>query len=249
MQPALEVSELAVRKGDTEILRGIDLQAQAGEVVALVGPNGAGKTTLMRALIGFERPNRGRIVAAGVDVAAAGRAELRRLRGSVGFMPQGLGLAGGLTAFHNALHGALGRQGPRAWWPVLAPSGERRLAAECLARVGVSDLAERRVSKLSGGQRQRVALARMLVQRPSVVLADEPVASLDPATGRSVMALLRELASEQGIAVLVSLHQLDYAREFADRIVGMACGTVVLDRRCGGLERSALEAIYEAVPA
>jgi phosphonate transport system ATP-binding protein len=132
---------------------------------------------------------------------------------------------------------------------VLAPSGERRLAAECLARVGVSDLAERRVSKLSGGQRQRVALARMLVQRPSVVLADEPVASLDPATGRSVMALLRELASEQGIAVLVSLHQLDYAREFADRIVGMACGTVVLDRRCGGLERSALEAIYEAVPA
>ena len=249
MTPTLEVSDLVVRIGDADILRGVDLRAHPGEVVALVGRNGAGKTTLLRALVGFLRPTRGRIVAGGVDVAAADRAALRRLRARIGFMPQGLGLADGLSVFHNALHGALGRRGPRVWWPVLAPGDERRLAAECLARVGLAELAERRVSRLSGGQRQRVALARMLVQRPSLVLADEPVASLDPVTSRSVMALLRELAREQGITVLVSLHQLEHAREFADRIVGLADGQVVLDRGCADLEPAELDDIYEAVPA
>ena len=228
------------------VLAGVDLDVHAGEVVALVGANGAGKSTLLRSLIGLVPARAGELTVDGVRVPGASRAELRTLRMRVGFAFQRFALAGRLSVLHNTLHGALGRSGPRGWWPLFAAEEERYTALECLDRVGLGPLADRRLATLSGGQQQRVALARALMQRPRLLLADEPVASLDPAAGARVMTVLREVAAEGELTVIVALHQLDYARQFADRIVGLSDGRVTLDMPAGQCEPRRLELLYGA---
>ena len=124
----------------------------------------------------------------------------------------------------------MGRHGSRCAWPLTAPRTSRRLAMECLDRVGLADYADRRVDTLSGGQQQRVAIARMLMQQPRVILADEPVASLDPASANSVMDLMCAIAAERGVTVIVALHQIELALRYADRVVGLRDGVVEFDR-------------------
>jgi phosphonate transport system ATP-binding protein len=228
------------------VLAGVDLEVRAGEVVALVGANGAGKSTLLRALIGMVPARSGEVVVDGVRVPDASRTELRALRSRVGFAFQRFCLAGRLSVLHNTLHGALGRSGPRGWWPALAAESEREWALACLDRVGLAHLAARRVSTLSGGQQQRVALARALMQRPRLLLADEPVASLDPAAGTNVMGILRDIAVDEQLTVIVALHQLDYARQFADRMVGLCGGRVALDEPAWECEEPRLQLLYGA---
>lgn len=234
----------AAHPGGPQVLDGIDLEVARGEVVALVGANGAGKSTLLRTLVGLVPATAGEVVVDGVDVRAASRSELRALRCRVGFAFQRLSLAGRLTVLHNVLHGALGRSGPRGWWPALAAGAERRAALACLDRVGLAALSRRPLATLSGGQQQRVAVARALMQRPRILLADEPVASLDPAAGLRVMGLLREIAADEELTVIVALHQLDYARRFADRVVGLTGGRVTVDARASDCDAPSLDALY-----
>lgn len=228
-------------------LQAVDLTVALGEVVALVGANGSGKSTLLRSLVGMVRPTAGNLRVSCCDVRAARPRELRDLRRRTGFVLQHLSLVGRLSAFDNVQQGALGRSGLRGWAPPLTRGSERVEAMRCLDRVGMASFASRRVDRLSGGQRQRVCMARMLMQRPTLVLADEPVASLDPAAGRDAMSLLRAIARDEGMTVIVALHQPELAAAYTDRIVGLEGGAVSLDRRASGCDAAALEHLYSSV--
>ena len=208
---ALAVRGLEATLGGHQVLRGVSLEVAPGEVVALEGASGSGKTTLVRAVSGL-MPSRGEVQ----HPAGA--------RPAVVFQQHAL--ARRLTARENVLVGALGRVG--FWRAALGlwPASETALAEACLERVGLAGLGGRRADRLSGGQRQRVAVARALAQRSPVLLADEPVASLDPANAEAVMALLRDLARREGVAVLVCLHQPELARRFADRRLELVDGKV-----------------------
>ncbi|MBL6458315.1 ATP-binding cassette domain-containing protein [Belnapia sp. T6] len=210
MPRGLVVAGLDLALGGRPVLRGVGLAVAPGEVVALEGPSGAGKTSLLRAAAGL-LPHRGTIRAGG---------------GRPALVFQQHALAGRLSARDNVLVGALGRLG--FWRPALGlwPAAERAAAEACLARVGLAGLGPRRAAHLSGGQRQRVAIARALLQRAQVLLADEPVASLDPQNAEAILALLRALAREEGLAILVSLHQPELARRFADRRLRIEEGQV-----------------------
>ena len=225
----IDVADVSVsfRSGEP-VLDGVNLVVEPGEVVALVGANGAGKSTLLRSLVGLV-PATGRIDIDDIDVAHAGRRDLRGLRRRTGFVSQRFGLATTMTAFSNVMHGSLGRGGARRWCSLIAPAADRERAVECLDRVGLLDRAADRVDQLSGGQRQRVAVARMLMQQPALLLADEPVASLDPVAGETIMALIRDVATEHGMTAVVTMHHLDLARRHADRIVALRHGRVALD--------------------
>ena len=201
---------IAVRLGGRPVLQGVSVSVAPGEVVALEGASGAGKTTLLRALAGL-LPHGGGIASGGVRPA---------------LVFQQHALAGRLSAEANVLVGALGRCG--FWRPALGlwPAAERRAAADCLADVGLAGFGPRRAAQLSGGQRQRVAVARALLQRAPVLLADEPVASLDPENAAMVLGLLRDLARGRGLAVLVALHQPGLAAQFADRRLRLQDGRI-----------------------
>jgi phosphonate transport system ATP-binding protein len=223
---------------------GVDLVVEPGEMIALVGSNGAGKSTLLRCLVRLVEPTAGCVSIDGIEVVGAGRRELRAIRRNVGFVFQRFNLVPRLTVFHNVLHGAMGARGGRCCWPSTAPAELRREVMASLDRVGLAGFAARRVDTLSGGQQQRVAIARALLQRPRLVLADEPVASLDPVAGVGVMVLLAELAEERGMTVIAALHQVDLALRFTGRIVGLQHGRVVLDRATPTCVEGELDRVY-----
>jgi phosphonate transport system ATP-binding protein len=216
--------------GQRSVLSGVDLTVRAGEAVALIGANGTGKSTLVRCLLRLIEPTDGAVRILGSDVRALMARPLRLLRSRVGFVFQRHNLVLRLSALSNVIHGAQGRMsGPRSWCQALAPRQIRDEAMACLERVGLGDKADSRADELSGGQSQRVAIARMLMQRPEVVIADEPDASLDPKAGEDVMRLLHESARERGLGLLFISHDLAHAVQFSDRIVGLAKGRVALD--------------------
>lgn len=205
--PGLVVRGLGATLGGRAVLRDVALEVAAGELVALAGPSGAGKTTLLRAIAGL-LPSTGTVLAGGQPALVF----------------QQHALASRLTARDNVLVGGLGRIG---FWRAalrLWPRTEIAAAEASLARVGLAGLGARRADRLSGGQRQRVAIARALHQRARILLADEPVASLDPALAKEVLGLLRDLARRDGLAVLVSLHQNELATRFADRTLRLEDG-------------------------
>jgi phosphonate transport system ATP-binding protein len=215
--------------GGTAALRGVDLDVGPGEFVALIGPSGAGKSTLLRCIAGLVEPTAGEVLVAGRPMSGATPAERRRLRAAVGFVFQQFNLLRRLTVLENTLTGRLGRT--PEWRSLLgwfAPA-DLALARRALDRVELGGLADRRVDTLSGGQQQRVAIARALVQEPRIVLADEPMASLDPALSHTVMELLGRINREDGITVITSLHVLELARGYGRRIVGLRAGRVVHD--------------------
>jgi phosphonate transport system ATP-binding protein len=229
----------------TVALDGVDVSIEPGERVVLLGPNGSGKSTLLRCAVGLEKATSGRIAVGVVEATSARGRRLREVRRRIGFVFQHSNLVGNLSAFHNVLHGSLGRsRGPWCWHPATAPKEERHKALVCLERVELGHLAARRASQLSGGERQRVALARVLMQEPEMILADEPVASLDPKAGKQVMDLLWELARERGLTIVCTLHQVDLAREYAERLVGLRDGRVMFDGRADAIDRDALRRLY-----
>lgn len=230
--------------GRVVALDGVDLDVHAGELTVIVGLSGSGKSTLLRHLNGLHAPTAGSVEVLGVDVVAARGAELRALRRRVGFVFQQFNIAGRLTAMENVLSGALGRlRGPR--YGVLSyPRALRKEALELLDRVGIADRAFQRADTLSGGQQQRCAIARTIMQRPEVVLADEPVASLDPEISGQVMDVLLGICREEGLTVVCSLHQVDLALGWANRLIGLRDGAVVMDRPASGLEADEVMAVY-----
>ncbi|MFQ3623087.1 MAG: ATP-binding cassette domain-containing protein [Acetobacteraceae bacterium] len=225
----IAVEGLAKRFGDAAVLEDVSLSVRRGERVALIGANGAGKSTLLRCLVRLVEPDAGETVLLGETVRALDRRGLRRLRRRVGFVFQRHNLVPRLSVLSNVVHGALGRAGPLAVHQAVAPAALREEAIACLDRVGLARLARQRTDTLSGGQSQRVAIARALMQRPEVMLADEPVASLDPAAGEEVMALFATLTSKAGVTLLFTTHAMTHALAYADRVLGLRGGRIALD--------------------
>lgn len=241
--PAVLFDGASKRYERTTVLAPLSLAVDPGERVAVIGPSGAGKTTLLRLMAGATAPSTGTVALRGQDVASLrpGR-ELARL---VGMIAQQFDLVPNLSVLHNVLAGRLGdwsfvRSLLSLVWP-----REQRLAFDALERVGVTHLAYQSAGRLSGGEQQRVAIARVLVQRPSVVLADEPVASLDPARAREVLRLLTAVTEEQGETLIASLHSVDLARELFDRIVGLRNGFVQFDAPACNVHDGMLDDLYE----
>lgn len=212
--------------------------------MAVIGSSGAGKSTILALANTSLAPTSGSVELFGANPAMLADAELRALRVRVGTVHQQLHLAGPLRVIHNVNAGHLGRWSPwRAWWSMIKPSGvsEARAALDSL---GIADKLWDRTDQLSGGERQRVAIARVLVQQAELVLADEPVSSLDPQRSREVLAALCGMAAEHGRSLLVSLHAFDLAMEFFDRVVGLRDGRVVFDRPPGQISDADAEELY-----
>jgi phosphonate transport system ATP-binding protein len=235
-----------VRFGGTTALTGIELTVQAGERVAVIGPSGAGKSTLLGLANGSVTPTAGTVQVLGaVPAALRGRA-LRQLRSRVGTVHQHLELVGQLRVVHNVNAGRLSRwSAGRAAWSLVRPQGLPEVLA-ALTAVGLADRVFERTDRLSGGQRQRVAVARLLVQRPELVLADEPASALDPVLTDRVLDLLAGVAAEQGGAVVASLHDPALALAHCTRVVGLVAGRVVLDAPTSALSLADLAGVYGA---
>jgi phosphonate transport system ATP-binding protein len=225
----------------------VSLSVARGEIVVLLGLSGSGKSTLLRHINGLETPTVGSVVSIGQDVRALKGRELRTLRGRIGFIFQQFELVGPLTVLENVLTGSLSTlRGPRVGtWSY--PRESRLKALAHLERVGLLDRAYQRADTLSGGQQQRVAIARALMQDPEILLADEPVASLDPESSSQVMSLIREIAAERGLTVVCSLHQVELALGWGDRVVGLRAGEVVLDTPTDDLSKDKVMEIYGRV--
>jgi phosphonate transport system ATP-binding protein len=243
---SLRLENVSVRYGALAALDGVSLSIAAGERVGLVGPSGAGKTTLLRLFNGSVRPTAGRATVLGRDVAALSAGALRRLRSSIGFVHQDLSLVPNQRVIRNVLSGKLGQRSlAGSVRMMLFPTRAEAVAVHrILERVGVQEKLYERTDKLSGGQRQRVAIARALYQEPAALLADEPVASVDPARARDTVALLAAISREQGLTLCMSLHNLDLAREFFPRLIGMRRGKVLFDRPSAELTDEQFAELY-----
>ena len=234
--------------GSRKALDGVSISVASGEMVALIGPSGSGKSTLLRSITGLQSidAGAGTIQVFGETVQKDGRVTgaVRKARGKLGMIFQQFNLVGRLSLFSNVMLGALGRlpswQGLLGLWP----QADKDKAMAALHRVGVSDYAAQRANTLSGGQQQRGAIARAIVQGAKAILADEPVASLDPVSARKVMELLVELNKRDGMGVIVTLHQVDYAIRYCDRVIALQGGKIVYDGPSTALDQKRLIEIY-----
>ena len=244
--PVLSVSGLAKAFDDVKVLHGLDFTVHAGVATALIGANGSGKSTAMKCLIRLVEPCSGKIDMLGLDVVSLGPRDLRRFRSQVGVVWQKHNLVPRLSALTNVVHGVQARMsGPRTWFQSLATQAVRQEALACLSRVGLADKALQRVDSLSGGQQQRVAIARMLMQRPAIILADEPDASLDPQSGEEVMRLLSDLARQDGLTLLFISHRMEHTLEFSDHILGLQKGSIVMDVPTSSTDAAQLRRFFE----
>ncbi|MGH2500509.1 MAG: phosphonate ABC transporter ATP-binding protein [Candidatus Limnocylindria bacterium] len=228
----------------TRALHDVSLSVARGEFVVLIGLSGSGKSTLLRCINRLVEPSSGRVIFDGTDVTAADRHEIRRIRRRMGMIFQQFNLVRRSSVFANVLSGRLGY---RTTWRTIVnrpATTDVALAFDNLGRVGIVEKAYSRADALSGGQQQRVGIARALMQRPDVMLADEPVASLDPATSHSVMKYLEEINRQDGITVLCSLHFLSLARRYATRVVALKAGTVAFDGRPADIDERRFREIY-----
>lgn len=242
--PVLRVEKLSVvYDGGVRALRDTSVAFKRGEFTVLLGLSGAGKSTLLRSLNGLVTPTGGQVLTEQGAITDAQSLRAHRRRTAMVF--QHHQLIERRTAIANVLTGRLPFHSTlRSLLPL--PRADQELALQCLARVGLADKALSRVDTLSGGQQQRVGIARALAQQPTIILADEPVASLDPATSEKVLGLLRDICKEAGITAIVSLHQLEYARRFADRIIGLADSQIVFDAAPSELTDEQVQRIYSS---
>jgi phosphonate transport system ATP-binding protein len=225
-------------------LEDVSLSVNDGELVCVIGRSGAGKSTLLRCLNGAIEATAGTVSVDGVEVSRASAEERRRLRRRIGFIYQELNLVDRLSVLRNVLVGRLGHAHPLASCLGLFTRADRELALYNLDRVSLLDRAGQRADTLSGGEKQRVAIARALTQEPLVLLADEPVASLDRELSRGVMDDLHRVAKDEGVPTLVNIHDVNLARRYADRVVGIARGVIVFDGRPADLDDAILDRIY-----
>jgi phosphonate transport system ATP-binding protein len=227
------------------VLKGVDLDVRPGELVIVLGANGSGKSTLLRCAIRLIEPDSGQVTLGGQDITGASGTQLRELRKRAAMIFQQIQLVRRRTALENVSYGALGRiPGWRSTSHRLFPKEVTETAWRSLERVGLVDKAWQRADTLSGGQAQRVAVARALCQQAEVILADEPVSSLDPKAAEDVLALLADIARTDGLAVACVLHQPDLARRHADRIVGIASGEIVFERTPATIQDSEIARLY-----
>lgn len=249
MAHALEIEGLVKEyRRDQPVLKGINLSIEGSGLTAIIGPSGTGKSTLLRCINRLIDPTQGAIwfTAEGqrTNLSSLRGSELRACRRKIGMVFQEYNLVERLTVMENLLTGRLGYVSAWDAWRRKFPPKDIERAFELLDTVGLSAFANQRADALSGGQRQRVGIARALMQSPQVLLADEPTSSLDPKTSVEIMTLLREQGRARGIPVIVNIHDVELARRFADRLVGMSGGHVVYDGDAAGLSEAKLKQIY-----
>lgn len=235
----IRVENVTKRYGDTVALDDVSFHVEEGEFVIVLGISGSGKSTLLRCINGLTTPTEGRILVNGEPVTSR--------RNDVSMVFQQHNIIEGMSAYSNALTGALGRTGMlRSLFRFNDPIDKVR-ALEALDTVGLLDEAEQRSGRMSGGQMQRVGIARALVQDPDILLADEPVASLDPGSAQTVMKYLRSAAAERGLTAMISLHQVNLARKFGERFIGLADGELVFDGMREDLTFEVIDDLYGGI--
>ena len=227
-----------------EALKSVSLEVRSGEIVALIGRSGAGKSTILRCINRLQPATSGQIVLDGVDIAGLSASEVRRMRSRIGFVWQEYNLVERLTVMKNVLSGRLGQysalQSCFHWFD----TSQREIALASLERVNMLHRASQRADRLSGGEKQRVAIARALAQQPTIIVADEPVASLDVELSWQIMSDLVRVSRDEQVPTLISIHDVELARAFCDRIVGLAQGEIVFDGLPAQLDRAALDRIF-----
>jgi phosphonate transport system ATP-binding protein len=240
---AVAVEEVSHRYGQSTVLEPLFLTVEPGETVAIAGPSGAGKTTFLRIMSGLLHPTGGRVLLHGRDLAAVrSGAEMSRL---VGIVAQQFDLVPNLSTLHNVLAGQLGRWSlPKSLFSLVFPM-DRQAAFDALDTVGILDRAYMRAGRLSGGEQQRAAIARVLIQDPAIILADEPVSSLDPARAEEVLQLLVEVARESHKTLIASIHAIELARDHFSRIVGLRNGTLHFDLPTSEVTDDRLAELYD----
>ena len=247
--PTLSFVNLTKRYRDgTLAVSDVSFDVQPGEFLVLVGRSGAGKSTLLRCVNRLIEPTEGDVLFEGRSVLPHRGRALRALRRDIGMIFQEFNLVRRKRVIDNVLHGRLGHyQGLRGTLGAF-PRADVEKAIDILVRLGLEDQSLKRADQLSGGQKQRVGIARAIAQNPKLVLADEPVASLDPASSENVLGFLRTICKEDGITAVVSLHQVEYAREFADRVVAMKGGMLIFDGSPEELSDERVQELYFVDP-
>ena len=243
--PMLEVNDLrVVYQNGNEALKSISLSAEKGEIVAIIGRSGAGKSTLLRCINGLQRSVSGQIILDGDEITRMSEAQLRKARRQIGFVWQEYNLIDRLPAMTNVLTGRLGYNSGIGSLVGYFSREHREIALRNLERVGLLHRANFRADRLSGGEKQRVAIARAISQQPKIILADEPVASLDPELSVQILADLARIAREMGVLTFINLHQIELAKSFCDRLIGIAQGRVVFDGAPDQLSEAMIDMIY-----
>ena len=252
----LEVRGLEKSYGGAPVLKGVDLAIEQGEFVGVIGLSGSGKSTLLRCINRLIDASAGEIMVprallgetangASADVRALDRRELRLLRRKIGMIFQQFNIVKRMSVIDNVLSGSLGYQSVLRGSLRIFSSEMKRRALVNLKRVGLLDHAYKRADQLSGGEQQRVAIARTLMQEPALILADEPVSSLDPKLSRVVLDILKRVCREDGITALVSLHTLELTREYADRVIGLKQGKIFFDGPARDLTDAVSDSVYQ----
>ena len=241
----LEIKQLVKKYNTGDLaINGVDLKVEKGQVMALIGPSGAGKSTLIRCVNRLENPTSGEIWLNGENIVKMRSGKLRRARRNMGMIFQEYALVERLTVMENVLSGRLGYVG--FWRSFLRkfPQSDINAAFGLLEKVGLDTMVNKRADELSGGQRQRVGIARALIQKPDILLVDEPTASLDPKTSRQIMRLITELCEENQLAAIINIHDVALAQMYAERIVGLREGSIVYDSPPDDLKPDVLTEIY-----
>ncbi|MEH6942528.1 phosphonate ABC transporter ATP-binding protein [Bacillus sp. JJ722] len=246
MKPLLQVKNLEMQYTDgTKALNGISFDVNEGEFIAVIGPSGAGKSTLLRSINRLVTPTNGEILYQGDSLMTAKNKVLRQLRSNIGMIFQHYNVVDRLSVLENVLHGNLGRMGTFSGLFNRYTEEQKEEAIALLEKVGLKNEIRKRVDELSGGQRQRVGVCRALAQNPSLILADEPIASLDPKSSAIVMESIYHNCLERGIACLVNLHQVDVAKKYATRIIAIQKGRVLFDGAPSELTDDLIVRLYE----
>ena len=230
--------------GGVEALKDLNLEIKDGDFIIIVGLSGAGKSTLLRTVNNLVKPSTGSVYLEGKNVTSAKKKELKKIRSQIGMIFQTFNLVNRSTVLKNVLTGRLSNISTIRSILGLWPKDQKEMAFEALNQVEILEKAYVRASNLSGAQQQRVGIARALSQKPKVMLADEPVASLDPITSRVVMSYLKKINTELGITTIVNLHFLDLAKEFGDRLIGLRDGKLVFDGNVNDVSDEDFENIY-----
>lgn len=245
--PILEVKQVSKVYGTaTRALSDVSFTVEEGEFVSIIGPSGAGKSTLLRCINRLVDASEGVILFDGQDITHVTGKELRNVRTRTGMIFQHYNLVDRLSVIENVLHGRLGQKSTISGMIGYYTEAEKREAFEILDQLGLADQAYKRCDELSGGQKQRVGIARAIMQKPKLILCDEPIASLDPSSSKTIMDSLKEINHTMNITCLLNLHQVDVAVAYSERIIGITAGRIVYDGPSARLSQSTIHQIYQS---
>ena len=244
--PVLEIHDLRIRYSHSgpEVLKGVSLTVDAGDFFAIIGPSGAGKSTLIRCINRLIEPTSGEVILNGKTITRMRNRELRRARRDMGMIFQEFNLVDRMTVMDNVLSGRLGYLGTLRSILRWYPKRDIRNALILLEKVGLGEFVNKRADELSGGQRQRVGIARALIQRPRILLVDEPTSSLDPKIAREVMGMVKSMSEEFNVPVLCNIHDVQLALEFSNHVIGLQDGIKKFDGPTKEVDKDILEEIY-----